>query len=403
MNPVVALPCTAGRAQQEALSWGAKACTCALRFGFALCFSFALQEALMNMNLPRIRPQCAALLLGMAGIAAASSAWACTRLVFHGANGQVVTARSMDWKNDIVSNLWVLPRGMERNGKTGPNTVRWTSKYGSVITSGYDVSTTDGVNEAGLNANLLWLVESEYPAFDGRGKPGLTIAAWAQYVLDNFATVQEAVTALQKEPFTIVTDNVPGENRLTTLHLSMSDASGDSAIVEYIGGKQVIHHSRTYQVMTNSPIFEEQLALNTYWQQIGGTVMLPGTNRAADRFARASFYVNAIPKDQTPNKNLASVFSVIRNASVPYGISTPGQPNISSTRWRTVFDHQRKLYFFESALTPNTFWVDLKQLDFSPQSGKVLKLDLGPDQDHTFSGNATSQFKPSAPFQFLGI
>jgi choloylglycine hydrolase len=78
--------------------------------------------------------------------------------------------------------------------------------------------------------------------------------------------------------------------------------------------------------MTNSPIFEEQLALNTYWQQIGGTVMLPGTNRAADRFARASFYVNAIPKDQTPNKNLASVFSVIRNASVPYGISTPGNP-----------------------------------------------------------------------------
>jgi choloylglycine hydrolase len=76
------------------------------------------------------------------------------------------------------------------------------------------------------------------PAFDGRGKPGLTIAAWAQYVLDNFATVQEAVTALQKEPFTIVTDNVPGENRLTTLHLSMSDASGDSAIVEYIGASR---------------------------------------------------------------------------------------------------------------------------------------------------------------------
>nr|WP_291587222.1 linear amide C-N hydrolase [Comamonas sp. UBA7528] len=350
-----------------------------------------------------MRPQCAALLIGIAGIAAASSAWACTRLVFHGANGQVVTARSMDWKSDIVSNLWVLPRGMARNGQTGPNTVRWTSKYGSVITSGYDVSTTDGVNEAGLNANLLWLVESEYPTFDGRGKPGLTIAAWAQYVLDNFATVQEAVTALQKEPFTIVTDNVPGENRLTTLHLSMSDASGDSAIVEYIGGKQVIHHGRQYQVMTNSPTFDEQLALNTYWKQIGGTVMLPGTNRASDRFARASFYVNAIPKDQSPNKNLASVFSVIRNASVPYGISTPGQPNISSTRWRTVFDHQRKLYFFESALTPNTFWVDLKELDFSPQSGKVLKLDLGPDQNHTFAGNATTAFKPSAPFQFLGI
>ena len=114
-------------------------------------------------------------------------------------------------------------------------------------------------------------------------------------------------------------------------------------------------------------------------------------------------YVNAIPKDPNPNKALASVFSVIRNVSVPYGISTPGEPNISSTRWRTVFDHQRKLYFFESALTPNTFWVDLKALDFSPQSGKVLKLDLGADQSHTYSGNATQQFKPAVPFQFLGI
>ncbi|MDP0977616.1 linear amide C-N hydrolase, partial [Klebsiella pneumoniae] len=85
------------------------------------------------------------------------------------------------------------------------------------------------------------------------------------------------------------------------------------------------------------------------WKQIGGTVFLPGTNRAADRFARASFYVNAIPKDENPNRALASVFSVIRNTSVPFGITTPDQPNISSTRWRTVAEHQRKLYLFESA------------------------------------------------------
>ncbi len=110
---------------------------------------------------------------------------------------------------------------------------------------------------------MLWLVESSYPT-DNSGKPGLTIAAWAQYVLDNFATVQEAVDALRKEPFRIVTDKVPGEDRLATLHLSLSDATGDSAIIEYIDGKQIIHHSRSYQVMTNSPIFEKQLAMEEY-------------------------------------------------------------------------------------------------------------------------------------------
>lgn len=332
-----------------------------------------------------------------------SVATACTRLVYFGAGGSVVTARSMDWKSDIATNLWILPRGVARTGETGANTVRWTAKYGSVIASAYDISSSDGVNEAGLSANLLWLVESEYPAFGPSSKPGLSMAAWAQYMLDNFATVAEAVEALRQEPFTLVTDTMPGgEDRLATLHLSLSDSSGDSAIVEYIGGRQVIHHGRQYQVMTNSPIFDQQLALAEYWKQIGGTVMLPGTNRAADRFTRAAFYVNAIPKDPDPNRAIASVFSVIRNVSVPFGLTTPDQPNISSTRWRTVFDHARKLYFFESALTPNTFWVDLRKIDFSAAGG-VRKLDLGKDQDHTYSGDATDRFVPSPPFPFLGL
>ena len=327
---------------------------------------------------------------------------ACTRVVYQGANNDVITARSMDWKVDVATNLWVFPKGMERNGEAGENSIKWTSKYGSVIASGYDIATTDGMNEEGLSASVLWLVESDYPEFN-KDKPGLTIAAWAQYVLDNYATVEEAVRALKDEPFTIVTDKVPGESRLATLHLSISDASGDSAIIEYIDGKQVIHHSREYQVMTNSPTFDQQLALNSYWQQIGGTVMLPGTNRAADRFARASFYINAIPKQENTDIALASVFGVIRNVSVPFGITTPDQPNISSTRWRTVADQKRKLYFFESALTPNTFWVDLKGLDFSAETGKVKKLDLGENQTNIFSGKVNEEFKDSKPFQFLGL
>ena len=185
------------------------------------------------------------LALSLAGfVLAVPVADACTRLVYLGANDTVITARSMDWKTDVATNLWIFPQGMQRTGEVGPGSVKWTSKYGSVIATGYDISTTDGVNEAGLSANLLWLVESEYPPVH-KGKPGLSIAAWAQYVLDNFSTVAEAVAVLETEPFTVVTAKVPGESRLATLHLSMSDASGDSAIIEYIDGKQVIHHDRS--------------------------------------------------------------------------------------------------------------------------------------------------------------
>ena len=93
----------------------------------------------------------------------------------------------------------------------------------------------------------------------------------------------------------------------------------------------------------------------------------------------------------------------IRDSSVPYGISTPNEPNISSTRWRTVADHKRKLYFFESVLTPNTFWVDLKAIDFSAATGKVRKLDLGENQTNIFSGDTTANFKEAQPFRFQGL
>lgn len=341
-------------------------------------------------------------LAALLSLLSAATVLACTRLVYTGARGDVITARSMDWSEDVMTNLWIFPRGMHRNGEVGPNSFRWTSKYGSVIASGYDISTTDGMNEKGLVVNALWLVESAYPEAPGK-RPGLTISVWAQYVLDSFDTVDAAVAALQKEPFSVVTDKVPGQDRLATLHFSISDATGDSAIVEYLDGKQVIHHGRQFQVMTNSPTYDQQLALADYWKQIGGTVMLPGTNRSSDRFVRALFYTNAIPKAEDPAIAVASVFSVIRNASVPFGITTPDEPNISSTRWRTVSDQKRLVYYFESALTPNVFWVNLKDVDFSAATGKVMKLDLGKDQRTIYSGNVVKEFRATKPFRFLGL
>ena len=326
---------------------------------------------------------------------------ACTRIVYKGLNNTIITARSMDWKDNIPANIWIMPRGMDRNGMVGTNSISWTSKYGSVIASAWDIATADGMNEKGLVANVLWLAASEYPAFDpNSGKKGLTIAAWAQYVLDNFATVSEAVHALGKEDFTIVSDVIPGTDRFTTLHLSISDSMGDNAIFEYIDGKLVIHHSPSYTVMTNSPVFDEQLAITKYWNGIPGTIMLPGTNRAADRFVRASYYIEAIPKTDNTRVAVASVFSVIRNCSVPFGIASVDEPNISSTRWRSVSDQKNLVYYFETVFTPNTFWVDLKLVDFQNKEG-VKKLDLS--NNATYSGETSSQFIRSKPFVFKGL
>ena len=323
----------------------------------------------------------------------------CTRVVYSGKNEMVATGRSMDWKTEMHSNLWVFPKGMERNGETGSNSLKWTSKYGSVVTSAFEIASTDGMNEKGLVANLLWLPEAEYPIRD-QSKPGLAITAWVQYMLDNFATVDEAVAAIDENTFQVVSDMMPDGSRLATLHLSISDATGDCAIFEYIGGKLTVYHSKEYKVMTNSPTYNKQLALNEYWKSIGGLSFLPGTNRPSDRFARASFYINALPQTDDVRIAIASVFSVIRNTSVPYGISTPEFPEIPTTQWRTVSDRKDLLSFFESSLTPNTFWVNLREIDLS-EGAPVLKLSIA--NGETYHGNATKDFKPAQPFRFMGV
>ena len=146
---------------------------------------FVLPEAVLT-DLP--------FLIAVCFLAAATlSSLACTRAVYIGSDGDVITGRSMDWKVDVGINSADLSPGMHRDGAVGPHSFEWTSKYGSVIATGYDVSTRDGINGKGLVANALWLVELEYPK-PSSSKLGLAVAVWVQYVLDNFITVQEAVT-----------------------------------------------------------------------------------------------------------------------------------------------------------------------------------------------------------------
>ncbi|MGB3608531.1 MAG: linear amide C-N hydrolase [Psychroserpens sp.] len=326
--------------------------------------------------------------------------YACTRVVYKGPNGTIITARSMDWKEEMPADLWLLPRGMERYGEAGSSSIRWSSKYGSVITNNHNGS-TDGMNEKGLVGNALWLAESTYPKFDKENPDAtISISLWLQYALDNFATVQEAVEKLSKEEFIVLSSTIPGTDTYVTVHLSLSDKTGDSAIFEYIDGELCIHHDESYTTMTNSPVFKEQLAINGYWNNIPGTTMLPGTNNAPDRFVRASYYMDAIPKTDDTRVAIPAVFSVIRNVSVPYGISTESQPNISSTRWRTVADQKNLVYYFENVLNPNVVWVEFNKLDFS-KNAKTKKLSLS--NNEIYAGETSKDFKETKPFQFTPV
>lgn len=322
---------------------------------------------------------------------------ACTRVVYEGPEEMTATGRTMDWKEDPQTNLYIFPRGMSRKGAESAATIEWTSKYGSVVAAGYDIGICDGINEKGLVANLLFLPESVYET-ENDIRPVMGLSIWTQYVLDNFATVREAVQELSKDTFRIDAPDLPNGVK-SRLHLAISDSTGDSAIIEYLDGLVSIYEGKQYQVLTNSPAYNLQLAINDYWKQVGGLNMLPGTNRSSDRFARASFYINAVAQTADAEIAIPTVFSVIRNVSVPYGISTPDSPHISSTRWRSVCDQKNLVYYFEKTVPMAVMHVNLKEIDFSKNSDeRVLKLTDGKN----YEGNVTSEFVRSThPFSFL--
>jgi choloylglycine hydrolase len=304
----------------------------------------------------------------------------------------------MDWNDPTATTrIFSYPRGLERSGGPVDDAITWRAKYGSVTASFYDAATADGMNEPGLVANVLYLAEANFGDAAAAKRPLLSIGAWAQYFLDNYATVAEAVEAMQDATFAIVAPTLPN-GRAATVHMSLSDPSGDSAILEYLDGELTIHHSAEYTAMTNSPTYDQQLAINAYWELIGGDRMLPGTINAADRYVRVSYLLNSSPKYDDPQMAVASVFSIMRAIGVPLGMEDPDHPNISATLWRAISDHSARRYYFESAIQPAVIWVDLESIDLSEGASPMQVLINGPQQ---LAGDIASKMEPAEPLQWL--
>ncbi len=337
----------------------------------------------------------AAGILALSTIAIPGESDACTRVTFVGDSGIVITGRNLDWRTPIPTNLYVMPRGIVRHSYDKPGqSITWTSKYGSVVAVSYDCGVSEGMNEQGLVCNLLYLPGTYY-AKKGDTRPYMSTSLWASYVLDNFATTSEAVRQLKLNQFQINAPDMPGGSA-TTLHMAISDNTGYSAIIEYIDGELKIYEGFQYQVLTNAPPYDQQLAVNEYWKTVGGTNMLPGTNRSQDRFAKASFYVDALPKDCSRETALAGVFGIIGNCAVPTGITTPGQPEISTTQWRSVSDQNEITYYFHQTSTPAILWLKLTEFDLYP-GAPIMKLDVA-NAKEPLMGNCIKQCKPSKGF-----
>ena len=324
---------------------------------------------------------------------------ACTRVLWNTNKIAVVSSRTMDWPESTEPTLAVFPRGSVRDGgRIGPNEIvkenpaKWTAKYGSIVTTVYGIGAVDGLNEKSLAIHLLYLNATDFGQRDA-SKPGVVVTLWGQYVLDNAATVDEALKIL--ENIQVVMAEARGHKG--TVHLAMEDASGDSAIIEHINGEPVIHHGRQYTIMTNDPPYDQQLALlkEHDFSKPSSDTPLPGNVRATDRFQRAAYYSALLPEPKNQREAIAGVLAIARNVSVPFGAPYKGF-GIYNTEYRTAIDLTDKRYFFELTTSPSVIWADLSKFDLSP--GAAV-MQLNPD-DIALSGDVSDKFQKvdKAPF-----
>jgi penicillin V acylase-like amidase (Ntn superfamily) len=324
---------------------------------------------------------------------------ACTRILWNDNKLSAVVSRTMDWPQTTDPVLVLFPRGMKRDGGllgglkvVKENPLQWTSKYASLVTTIYGVGTADGLNEEGLGAHILFFKPADFGRRD-LSKPGLNAALWAQYVLDNAATVKEALDLLSKVQVTLT----EARGTKTTVHLAIEDASGDSAIIEYLAGVPTIHHGARFTILTNDPSYDQQVALlkKLDFSKPSSDMPLPGNVSSTDRFQRASYYLPLLPEPKTEAEAVAGILGIARNVSVPFGAPYKNF-GVYNTEYRTVADLTNKRYFFELTTTPNVVWVDMNKFNLS-KNASVMSLTPG---DMALSGEVSGKFLKAKQIPF---
>jgi choloylglycine hydrolase len=305
----------------------------------------------------------------------------CTRVFWSDNSVAKVSSRTMDWEVSDDPVLWAVPEGTRR---TAGGTA-WESRFGVVGLSMWDAGTTDAVNNGGLAAHLLYLGTA---GFAEPGRPGaVTNLLWAQWILDHCATVDDAVGALADLP--VVSALVHGQH--IGCHLALEDASGDSAIVEPVDGKLVVHHGPQYQVMANDPAFDEQLENLRQYRPFGGDRPLPGGIQSIDRFVRAAYFLHYLPEPKDLAEAIAGVVNIAGTVSSP-----PGAPHddfgVFPTWWTSAIDLTNLTYYFWSHTSPSLIWAELAGLDLRP--GAPVR-SLNP-RDPGLVGDVTARLLPAA-------
>lgn len=338
--------------------------------------------------------------IGALALAATTPADACTGIQLQTKDGVFVSGRTLEFGLYMKTTCSVVPRGYTFTGKTSiGDGMKWTSKYASVgvMIDGYDVQ-LDGINEKGLSVGSFY-----FPGFaqysvttKENQKISLSSSDFTQWMLSNFATVDEVRKAIENNEVAISgIAKTPGfPDGVQPFHFIAYDASGKSLVIEPLDGKLKLYDNPT-GAMANSPTFDWHLTnLRNYLGisaetkpvltlfkdmkvsplgQGNGMLGLPGDFTPPSRFVRAvAFTASAIPETNA-ERGINQVFHILNNFDIPVGSARTTHDGVihsDYTMLTTGRDSKNMKYYFKTYEDQTIRMVDLKKFDLD---GKTIK------------------------------
>ena len=286
---------------------------------------------------------------------------ACTTF-FINKNGQLVFGRNYDWISGagmIFTNL----RGLQKTSmKTEDGaTISWISEFGSISFNQYGKEfPTGGMNEKGLVVELMWLDGTVYPSADKR--PAVGTLQWIQYQLDCSETIEDVIAS----------DRILriASKGTVPLHFLIADAKGNSATIEFLDGKMVVHKGKDlpFAVLTN----------DSYKVSLQQTKAYTGQSYSSiDRFGRACRKVNQYQLDNSKIPVVDFAFTILDN--VKQG---------DWTKWSIVYDISARKIYFKSLNAAAIKNISLSAFDLAcTASSKMLNIN------EALQGEVSATFK----------
>lgn len=216
----------------------------------------------------------------------------CTSLAAPTADGDVLFGRNLDWSHRSSLLLFTNPPGGYASvsmvnlyylGLEGTQSIPWSKRFTLLAVPHAPI---DGMNECGMA--IAQNAVPERNTLRDPNKPTLLSRQIVRPVLDHAKDVEEALALIQQ--YNVEFAGPP-------VHFHLADASGASAIVEYLdGGLNIVRTGTPWQVSTNY-LFSEEIQPGC-WRYNKATEILSESESIASDEA-AMDLLEAVKQDHT--------------------------------------------------------------------------------------------------------